>query len=46
MQRISQLAGGPLNAGDNDGARIRGYIHPPVTSAYSLWLASDDDGEL
>ncbi len=37
---------GPSNAGDNYGARIRGYIHPPITGAYTLWLASDDYGEL
>ena len=37
---------GPTNAGDNYGARIRGYIHPPITGAYTFWLASDDYGEL
>ncbi len=37
---------GPSNAGDNYGARIRGYIHPPITGAYTFWLASDDYGEL
>jgi endoglucanase len=37
---------GPTNAGDNYGARIRGYIHPPITGAYTFWLASDDYGDL
>ncbi len=37
---------GPSNAGDNYGSRIRGYIHPPVSGAYTFWLASDDYGEL
>jgi uncharacterized repeat protein (TIGR02543 family) len=37
---------GPLNVGDNYGARIRGYVHPPITGAYTFWLASDDGGDL
>jgi uncharacterized repeat protein (TIGR02543 family) len=37
---------GPTNAGDNYGARIRGYIHPPISGAYTLWLAGDDNAEL
>jgi aryl-phospho-beta-D-glucosidase BglC (GH1 family) len=37
---------GPTNAGENYGARIRGYVHPPITGAYTFWLASDDYGEL
>jgi endoglucanase len=37
---------GPSNSGDNYGARIRGYVHPPITGAYTFWLASDDGGEL
>jgi len=31
---------------DNYGARIRGYLVPPTTGAYTLWLASDDNGSL
>jgi endoglucanase len=30
---------GPTNAAENYGARIRGYIHPPITGAYTFWLA-------
>jgi endoglucanase len=37
---------GATNAGDNYGARVRGYIHPLVTGAYTFWLASDDGGDL
>ena len=37
---------GPTAAGENYGARIRGYIHPPISGAYTFWLASDDYGEL
>ncbi|HYD42153.1 MAG TPA: cellulase family glycosylhydrolase [Anaeromyxobacter sp.] len=37
---------GPTNIGDNYGTRVRGYIHPPISGAYTFWLASDDGGEL
>jgi hypothetical protein len=37
---------GPTNAADNYGSRIRGYIRPPASGAYTFWLASDDSGEL
>src|SRR6185295_12714790 len=37
---------GPTNAAENYGARIRGYVHPAISGAYSFWLASDDYGEL
>ncbi|HEV7609245.1 MAG TPA: PA14 domain-containing protein, partial [Steroidobacteraceae bacterium] len=37
---------GATNAADNYGARIRGYIHPLITGAYTFWLASDDAGDL
>jgi aryl-phospho-beta-D-glucosidase BglC (GH1 family) len=37
---------GATNAGDNYGARVRGYIHPLITGAYTFWLASDDGGDL
>lgn len=34
------------NLGNNYGARIRGYVHPPETGEYVFWIASDDHGEL
>ncbi|HKE96670.1 MAG TPA: cellulase family glycosylhydrolase, partial [Povalibacter sp.] len=37
---------GPTNVADNYGSRVRGYIHPPITGAYTFWIASDDNGEL
>ncbi|MBK9014114.1 MAG: PQQ-dependent sugar dehydrogenase [Saprospiraceae bacterium] len=36
----------PVNALDNYGTRVRGYICPPVTGQYRFWIASDDNGEL
>lgn len=37
---------GPVNWADNYGTRIRGYIHPPVTGSYTLWVAGDDNTDL
>jgi endoglucanase len=37
---------GPTNSGDNYGSRVRGYIHPPITGAYTFWIASDDASDL
>jgi uncharacterized repeat protein (TIGR02543 family) len=37
---------GPNNFGDAYGTRIRGYVHPLITGAYTFWIASDDVGEL
>jgi hypothetical protein len=34
------------NMGENYGCRIRGYVHPPATGAYTFWIASDDASEL
>lgn len=36
----------PENAGDNFGARLRGYITAPATGAYRFWIAADDSAEL
>jgi PQQ-dependent dehydrogenase (s-GDH family) len=36
----------PTNAAENYGARIYGYICPPVTGSYTFWIASDDNSEL
>ena len=44
----SQLAlfEAPSNTGDNYGARVRAFVHPPATGSYVFWIASDDNGEL
>ena len=44
-QQLTSLEG-PTNFGDGYGTRIRGYIHPPISGAYTFWLASDDGGDL
>ena len=31
---------------DNYGSRIRGYVCPPITGAYTFWIAGDDHTEL
>ena len=37
---------GPTNTADNYGSRVRGYVHPPITGAYTFWIASDDASDL
>lgn len=46
--RTDQLTSfeGPTNIDTNYGARIRGYICPPVTGDYIFWIASNDHSEL
>lgn len=34
------------NIADNYGSRIQGYVVPPVSGAYTFYLASDDDSRL
>lgn len=36
----------PVNALDNFGTRMRGFICPPITGQYTFWISSDDNGEL
>ncbi len=36
----------PTNVANNYGGRIRGFLFPPQTGAYKLWIASDDQGKL
>ena len=36
----------PVNAMDNFGTRVRGFVCPPITGNYRFWIASDDGGEL
>jgi signal transduction histidine kinase len=35
----------PTGLGNYYLARVRGYLHPPVTGTYTFWIASDDAGE-
>ena len=34
----------PMNIGDNYCQRLRGYLHPPVSGAYTFHVAADDTG--
>ncbi|MFN3851730.1 MAG: CUB domain-containing protein [Spirosomataceae bacterium] len=46
---VSTMVGileGYINSYDNFGGRISGYIVPPTTGTYFLWIASDDYSEL
>ena len=36
----------PRDWGDNYGTRLRGYLYPPESGTYYLWLAGDDHSEL
>jgi parallel beta-helix repeat protein len=37
---------GPVNVGENYGARIRGFLIPPTTGKYTFWISADDSGEM
>ena len=36
----------PLDWHNDYGARLRGYIHPPVDGEYYFWIAGDEQNEL
>ncbi|MEM7126634.1 MAG: PA14 domain-containing protein [Chloroflexota bacterium] len=36
----------PRDEGDFYGARLSGYVHPPVSGNYTFWIAGDDVAEL
>jgi DNA-directed RNA polymerase specialized sigma24 family protein len=36
----------PRDWADRYGQRMRGWVHPPVSGAYTFWICSDNDGEL
>jgi hypothetical protein len=36
----------PQNIGDNYGARMRAYLKPPTSGAYTFYIASDDQSQL
>jgi hypothetical protein len=43
---ILPLFEAPTNSGEYYLARMRGFLHPPVTGKYTFWIASDDGSEL
>jgi hypothetical protein len=43
---LRELFEAPVNMADRFGARMRGYVHPPASGAYTFWIASDDHSEL
>lgn len=36
----------PINVSNNYGARIVGFICPPLSGSYTFWIAGDDNAEL
>jgi predicted esterase len=36
----------PTDVGDNYGARLRGYLCPPLSGSYTFWISSNDRSEL
>jgi signal transduction histidine kinase len=36
----------PMNWGEYNFTRMRGYLHPQVTGDYTFWIASDNSSEL
>ena len=36
----------PVDRGDHFGARLRGYVNPPVTGDYRFWISGDNRAEL
>ena len=44
--RTQQMALFVPHAGDNYGARMRGYIYAPLDGAYTFWISSDNGSEL
>ena len=36
----------PVNWGEYNLTRMRGYLHPQVTGVYTFWIASDNSSEL
>jgi len=37
---------GPVDAGNNFGVRIVGWVCPPYTGDYTFWISSNNEGEL
>ncbi len=43
---LREMFEAPVNLADKFGARMRGYVHPPASGAYTFWISSDDGSEL
>jgi hypothetical protein len=43
---LKDIFEGPRDIGEAYGTRMRGFVHPPLTGAYTFWIASDDEGQL
>lgn len=43
---LRDLFEAPRDMGDRYGARMRGFVHAPVTGLYTFWIVTDDGGEL
>ncbi|MCX7934374.1 MAG: PA14 domain-containing protein, partial [Planctomycetota bacterium] len=45
VENITALAG-PVDWNEHYGARLRGYLYPPVEGDYTFWITADDTAEL
>src|SRR5881296_1675702 len=44
--QIYTIFEGPTNTANYYGQRFRAFVVPPVSGAYTFWIASDDSSEL
>ncbi len=44
-ERLGTLLEGPIDSANYYGARMKGWLVPPVTGVYMFWIAIDDLGE-
>jgi hypothetical protein len=43
---MPELFEAPTDWADQYGTRLRGYLHPPATGAYTFWISGNDQAEL
>ena len=46
VEVVTDLFEAPTDAADNYGQRMQALLQPPVSGAYTFWIASDDGGAL
>jgi hypothetical protein len=46
LTAVADSFASPRDWADAYGTRMRGYLYPPVTGAYTFWLNTDDEGKL